>query len=218
MLLCFSSFNKSCRLPETTIKCNVMLPNINKKEAPSLANFFPPSHLFLDRTKQIHQDSRAMRIGFAELWIFCAAGEWVKHVLPEIRQWNITEVWTSGMKCHCFTSLCKGSLAGIHKAILRLSLIIHRYWNSRQLLFCWSLIRKYLLKGGAASLGWRIRVSQVSHPGAMTQRFEHFPVILIILAAFYPTSENGFCINLVAFANKYKIFYDSKAPCSKGRV
>lgn len=51
----------------------------------------------------------------------------------------------------------------------------------------------------------------------MTQRFEHFPVILIILAAFYPTSENGFCINQFAFANKNTKSSMIKAPCSKGR-
>lgn len=25
---------------------------------------------------------QALRVGFAELWVFCAAGEWVKYVLP----------------------------------------------------------------------------------------------------------------------------------------
>lgn len=157
-----------------------------------------------------------MRVGFAELWVFCAAGEWVKRVLPRNKAVEHHRGVNFRHEMPLFYQFVQGLPPGIHKAILRLSLIIHRYWNSKQLLFCWSLIRKYLLKGGAASLGWRIRVSQVSHPGAMTQRFEHFPVILIILAAFYPTSENGFYINLVAFANKYKIFYDSKAPCSKG--
>ena len=159
---------------------------------------------------------QAMRVGFAELWVFCAAGEWVKHVLPGNKAVELHRGVNFRHEMPLFYQFVQGSPPGIHKAILRLSLIIHRYWNSKQLLFCWSLIRKYLLNGGTASLEWRIRVSQVSRPGAMTQRFEHFPVILIILGAFYPTSENGFCINLVAFANKYKIFYDSKAPCSKG--
>lgn len=44
---------------------------------------------------------------------------------------------------------------------------------------------------------------------------ETFPVSLLIFGAFYPNSENGFCITLVSYANKYKVSCDSKVFCSK---
>lgn len=196
-----------------------MLPNINKKKlAVWPTSSLPPSHLFLDRTKQIHPDYKQWELALLNWESFVLQGNELSMCCQEIKQWNITVRGVNFRhEVPLFYQFLQGSPPGIHKAVLRLFLIIHRYWNSKQLLFCWSVIHKYLLNGGTARAGWRIRVSQVSHPGAVTQRFGHFPVILIILGAFYPTSENGFCINLVAFANKYKIFYDSKTPCSKGR-
>lgn len=72
------------------------------------------------------------------------------------------------------------------------------------------MTHKYLLNGGATST--RSRMSE----SGMLQHLKYFLVILVLLEAFSPNSENGFCIKLVVFANTYKAFHDSKSSCSKG--
>ena len=58
MLLCLSSFNKSCKLPSTTIKCSMMLPNINFKKSSRFGQLFFCSLTLLSwqNKTEIHPD------------------------------------------------------------------------------------------------------------------------------------------------------------------